>query len=172
MLFQHTVKSRLTLSVLAFFSLSNVFAQNQMQTKSVSSQTIAYASFKNDVNVYEVVQYQPEFEGGLSAFFTYLDTHVKTPPEAEKERADGRAFLSFVVNVDGSISNVTVRRTAYFKRLDDGRTVELDAEKDKALIDALNKEAIRVIMAMPKWKPGKQGAQAVRSTFSMPINFK
>ncbi len=172
MLFQHSFKSIATLPVLAFFSLSNVFAQNQMQTKSVAPQTIAYTSFKKDVNVYEVVQYQPEFDGGLSAFFKYLDTNVKTPPEAEKERVDGRAFLSFVVNVDGSISNVTVRRTAYFKRLDDGRTVELDATNDKALIDALNKEAIRVIMAMPKWKPGKQGAQAVRSAFSMPISFK
>ncbi len=172
MLFQHTVKSSATLSVLAFFSLSNVSAQNQMLTKSVPTQAIAYAPFKDDVNVYELAEHQAEFDGGLAAFFKYLDTNVKIPPEAQKVQADGRVFLSFVVNVDGSISNVTVRRYAYFKRADDGKTVELSAEIDQKLIEALNQAAIRVIKAMPKWKAGKQGEQAVRSVFSMPIIFK
>lgn len=172
MLFKHIAKRSAPLLILALSFSNQLSAQNQMLTKSVPTQIIAYAPFKDDVNVYELAQHQAEFDGGLAAFFKYLDANLKMPPEAQKVQADGRVFLSFVVNVDGGISNVTVRRFAYSKRLEDGRTAELDAETDKTLIEALNQEAVRVIKAMPKWKAGKQGEQAVRSVFSMPIIFK
>jgi periplasmic protein TonB len=172
MLSHYRFKNIGTLSVLAFFSLSNVFAQNQMQIKSASPQVIAYASFKDAVNVYEVAQHQAEFDGGLSAFFKYLSDNLKLPTEAQKARADGSVFVSFVVNTDGTISDAIIRRTAYFKRLNDGKTVELDVEKDKSIIESLNGEALRIVKTMPKWKPGRQGTQAVRSVFSMPIAFK
>ena len=131
----------------------------------------AISLIKDDMEVFKVVEQQPEFEGGLTAFFKYLNDNVQTPPEALKARVDGRAFMSFVVNVDGSISDVTVRRTAYIKRLSDDKTVAVDAKTDAAVIESLNKEAIRVMSAMPKWKPAKNGGQVVKSTFSMPVNF-
>ena len=131
----------------------------------------AISLIKDDMEVFKVVEQQPEFEGGLTAFFKYLNDNVQTPPEALKARVDGRAFMSFVVNVDGSISDVTVRRTAYIKRLSDDKTVAVDAKTDAAVIESLNKEAIRVMSAMPKWKPAKNGGQVVKSTFSMSVNF-
>jgi periplasmic protein TonB len=168
----HSTKCALALLAFTFFSLSTIFAQAQTQIRTVAPQVIAYATFKDDLNVYELAEHQAEFAGGLAAFFKYLEANVKLPAEAQKQRADGRAFLSFIVNIDGTVSKVTVVRNTYFKRLDNGSTAELDAEKDKALVDALNAEAIRVIKAMPTWKPGRQGGQAVRSVFSMPISFR
>lgn len=135
------------------------------------TQNTATSPVKDDMEVFKVVEQQPEFEGGLTAFFKYLNAHLQTPPEALKARVDGRAFMSFIVNVDGSISDVTVRRTTYIKRLSDDKTVSVDAKTDAAVIESLNKEAIRVMNAMPKWKPAKNGGQVVKSTFSMPVNF-
>jgi periplasmic protein TonB len=219
MLFQHVSKVARTLFVLSFFSLSNVFAQNLMQTKGDSSAAMAQTTIstssaipikqdstaqseplkavvtqsqmvvkgdatlktvvnsptkpiEDESNVYKFVDEQPEFEGGLTAFFKYVNANLQMPPEALKERVDGRAFLSFVVNTDGSISNVTVRRTTYTKRSTDDKVVEVDAQKDKTVIEALNNEAVRVITAMPKWKPGKQGGLVVRSAFAMPVSFQ
>ncbi len=126
---------------------------------------------EDDKNIFKVVDEQPEFKGGLAAFFKYLNTNVTTPTEALKERIEGRVTVSFVVNVDSTVSNVTVSRTALIKRTDDDKTVEADAEKNKVAIDALKAEAIRVIKAMPKWKPGKQEGKIVRSLFSMPVSF-
>ena len=126
---------------------------------------------EDDKNIFKVVDEQPEFNGGLAAFFKYLNANTATPPEALKKRIEGRVTVSFVVNVDSTVSNVTVSRTALIKRTDDDKTVEADAEKDKVAIDALKAEAIRVIKAMPKWKPGKQEGKIVRSLFSMPVSF-
>ena len=136
-----------------------------------TAQNTATSPIKDDLEVFKVAEEQPEFEGGLTAFFKYLNANLQTPPEALKARVDGRAFMSFIVNVDGSVSDVTVRRTAYIKRLSDDKTVPVDAKTDAAVIESLNKEAIRVMNAMPKWKPAKNGGQVVKSTFSMPVNF-
>jgi periplasmic protein TonB len=172
MLSHNFIKSSVALFAFTFFSLSQTSAQAQTQIRAIAPQAIAYATFKEELNVYEVAEHQAEFTGGLAAFFKYLDTNIKLPAEAQKLRVDGRAFLSFIVNMDGSIDKVTIIRNSYFKRLDDGKTVELDAEKDKAIVEALNAEAMRVIKTMPTWKPGRQGGQAVRSVFSMPICFR
>jgi periplasmic protein TonB len=172
MLSHNFIKSSVALFALTFFPLSQTSAQAQTQIRAIAPQAIAYATFKEELNVYEVAEHQAEFTGGLAAFFKYLDTNIKLPAEAQKLRVDGRAFLSFIVNTDGSIAKVTIIRNSYFKRLDDGKTVELDAENDKALVEALNAEAMRVIKTMPTWKPGRQGGQAVRSVFSMPISFR
>ena len=136
-----------------------------------TTQNTAISPVKDDMEIFKVVEQQPEFEGGLTAFFKYLNDNVQTPPEALKARVDGRVFMSFVVNVDGSISDVTVRRTAYIKRLSDDKTVAVDAKTDAVVIESLNKEAIRVLSAMPKWKPAKNGGQIVKSTSSMSVNF-
>lgn len=129
------------------------------------------SSTKDDMEVFKEVEQQAEFDGGLTAFFKYLNVNLLTPPEALKARIDGRAYMSFVVNVDGSISDVTVRRTTYIKRLSDDKTVAADPKTDEAVIEALNKEAIRVMRAMPKWKPAKNGGEVVKSTFTMSVNF-
>lgn len=145
--------------------------ETPMLIKKDSVLKVAPVVVEDDKNIFKVVEEQPEFNGGLAAFFKYLNANATTPPEALKERIEGRVTVSFVVNVDSTVSNVTINRTALIKRTSDDKTVEADAEKDKIAIDALKTEAIRVIKAMPKWKPGKQEGKIVRSLFAMPVSF-
>jgi periplasmic protein TonB len=99
---------------------------------------------------YVVVEQMPEFPGGESALRNYLSTSVKYPKIALENGIQGKVYISFVVDTNGGISNVKVTR---------------------GIDTALDKEAIRVIKAMPKWIPGKQNGQAVRVSFTLPINF-
>jgi len=98
-----------------------------------------------------VVEKMPEYPGGQEAMMRFLMNNVKYPADAIKNNIQGRVILQFVVNQDGSVSDVVVVR---------GVSSSLDAE------------AIRVIKAMPKWIPGTQKGKAVRVKYTMPINFK
>lgn len=99
---------------------------------------------------YVVVEQMPEFPGGESALQNYLRSSVKYPKIALENGIQGKVYISFVVDTNGGISNVKVTR---------------------GIDTALDKEAMRVIKAMPKWIPGKQNGQAVRVSFTLPINF-
>ena len=94
----------------------------------------------------------PEFPGGQQALFKFLSENVKYPVIAQENGIQGRVICQFVVNRDGSIVDVEVVRSAG------------DA--------SLDKEAVRVIKSMPKWKPGKQRGKAVRVKYTLPVNFK
>ena len=102
--------------------------------------------------VFVVVESMPEFPGGQQALFKYLSENVKYPVIAQENGIQGRVICQFVVNKDGSIVDVEVVRS--------GGDASLD------------KEAIRVIKSMPKWKPGKQRGKAVRVKYTLPVNFK
>ena len=102
--------------------------------------------------VFVVVESMPEFPGGQQALFKYLSENVKYPVIAQENGIQGRVICQFVVNKDGSIVDVEVVRS--------GGDASLD------------KEAIRVIKSMPKWKPGKQRGKAVRVKYTVPVNFK
>ena len=102
--------------------------------------------------VFVVVASMPEFPGGQQALFKYLSENVKYPVIAQENGIQGRVICQFVVNKDGSIVDVEVVRS--------GGDASLD------------KEAIRVIKSMPKWKPGKQRGKAVRVKYTVPVNFK
>ena len=93
----------------------------------------------------------PEFPGGTTALFDFINKNVKYPESARDKGIEGRVFVQFVVEKDGSLSSFTVLR---------GVSDELDAE------------AIRVLKAMPKWKPGMNDGKPVRVQFTMPFNFK
>ena len=122
---------------MAVFCLTTVSAQ-----KTVVSQ-------KND-QVFDVVEQMPEYPGGMQALFEFLKENIKYPEDAQKQKVEGRVLAKFVVETDGSISNIEVVKQAF---------------------PSLDAEAVRVIQAMPKWKPGRQKGQAVRVKFVMPINF-
>ena len=98
-----------------------------------------------------VVEQMPEYPGGMSALMKYLGDHVKYPTEAQKAKEQGRVILQFVVETDGSISNIKVVRSV------------------SPLLDA---EAIRVMSTMPKWKPGMQRGKVVRVKFTVPVTFQ
>lgn len=102
--------------------------------------------------VFVVVETMPEFPGGQQALFKYLSENVKYPVIAQENGIQGRVICQFVVNKDGSIVDVEVVRS--------GGDASLD------------KEALRVIKSMPKWKPGKQRGKAVRVKYTVPVNFR
>ena len=102
--------------------------------------------------VFVVVESMPEFPGGQQALFKYLSDNVKYPVIAQENGIQGRVICQFVVNKDGSIVDVEVVRSGGDPSLD--------------------KEAVRVIKSMPKWKPGKQRGKAVRVKYTVPVNFK
>ncbi len=102
--------------------------------------------------IFVVVESMPEFPGGQQALFKYLSENVKYPVIAQENGIQGRVICQFVVNKDGSIVDVEVVRSGGDPSLD--------------------KEAIRVIKSMPKWKPGKQRGKPVRVKYTVPVNFK
>ena len=102
-------------------------------------------------NVYDTVEQMPEFPGGMPAMIEFLQTNLKYPSDAKKQNVGGRVLVMFVVETDGSISNVRLA---------------------KKVFPSLDAEAVRVVKAMPKWNPGKEKGKPVRVNFSLPIVFK
>lgn len=101
--------------------------------------------------IFQVVEQMPEFPGGMSALMQYLGKNIKYPTIAQENGVQGRVIVQFVVNRDGTIVDPVVVRS----------------------VDPyLDKEAIRVIKAMPKWKPGQQRGKAVRVKYTVPVTFK
>lgn len=105
---------------------------------------------KDDEVVFTVVEEMPQFLGGDQALYKYLASSVKYPVAAQQKGTEGRVICQFIVDKDGKVTDPTVVR---------GVSTELDAE------------ALRVIRAMPLWKPGKQKGKAVNVKFTLPINF-
>ena len=129
--------------------------QRREQEKEIQEQEaskITRDEYEEDDVVFIVVESMPEFPGGQPALFQYLSENVKYPVLAQENGIQGRVICQFVVNRDGSISNVEVVRSGGDPSLD--------------------KEAIRVIKSMPRWKPGKQRGKTVRVKYTVPVNFK
>ena len=102
-------------------------------------------------HIFMVVEEMPEFPGGQAALMSFIAKSIKYPVVAQENGIQGRVTCSFVVNKDGSI---------------------VDAEVIRGIDPSLDKEALRVINTMPKWKPGKQRGKPVRVKFTVPINFR
>ena len=100
---------------------------------------------------YTVVEDQPEFPGGAAALYEYLSKNIKYPAICRENNIQGRAVVVFIVNRDGSI---------------------VEPEVVKSVNPMLDKEALRVISNMPKWKPGLQFGKPVRVKFTVPVNFR
>lgn len=131
------MKKLLFMSLMAMLGLTTVNAQ-----KTVVAQ-------KNQ-QVFDVVEQMPEYPGGMQALFEYLSQNLKYPEDAKQQKVEGRVIAIFVVETDGSISNVEVV---------------------KPVFPSLDAEAVRVLSDMPKWKPGMQSGKVVRVKYTVPINF-
>jgi len=105
----------------------------------------------NTDEVFKVVEVDPEFPGGEEALYKYLAENIKYPVMAKNNKVEGRVYITFVIEKDGNVSDAKVLRS--------------DNEE-------LNAEALRVINAMPKWKPGMQRGVPVRVQYNIPISFK
>ena len=133
--------------------------QEATGTESTQPETVAIDKISKNVEIndtiegqiYQVVEKQPEFPGGMTALMKYLRDNIRYPDEARKQNKQGRCFVSFVVETDGSISDITIKKSAGD--------------------EALDKEAMRVVSTMPKWKPGTQGGETVRVQFTLPISY-
>lgn len=98
-----------------------------------------------------MVEQKPEFNGGEAAMYKWLSDNIVYPSAASEEGVQGRVVVEFVVGKDGSITNVRVVRPRH---------------------PALDKEAVRVVKAMPKWIPGRNNGQPVKVTYTLPVTFK
>ncbi|MDQ0641675.1 protein TonB [Pedobacter sp. W3I1] len=106
----------------------------------------------DDNKVYDFVsiEKQPEFPGGISKFYGYLSKAIKYPPMAQENNVQGKVFLSFVVEKDGKLTDITVTR---------------------GLGSGTDEEAIRVLKASPRWNPGIQNGKPVRVKYNINVNF-
>ena len=132
------MKKFIIMSLMALFGLTTVSAQKTVVAK------------KNQ-QVFDVVEKMPEYPGGQAALFEYLQKNVKYPADAEKKKIEGRVLVTFVVNTDGSITDIEVVRKTF---------------------PSLDAEAVRVISGMPRWKPGEQKGQKVRVKYTVPLTFR
>ena len=101
--------------------------------------------------VFDVVEEMPSFPGGQGALMAFLSSNIKYPVVAQENGVQGRVIVGFVVERDGSITDVKVMRS---------------------VDPSLDREAQRVVKAMPRWKPGKQNGSAVRVKYTVPVVFR
>jgi TonB family protein len=106
----------------------------------------------NDVKVYDFVslETQPTFPGGMEKFYNYLKQNLRYPVDAKANKLEGKVFLSFIVEKDGSLMDIKV---------------------DRSLGQGTDEEAVRVLNASPKWQPGTQNGNAVRVKYNIPVSF-
>jgi periplasmic protein TonB len=109
------------------------------------------AAIQQEEEIMTKVDQQTVFPGGASAMYEYLGANIKYPNEAQKKNISGKVFLKFVVKKDGSIGDVEVL---------------------KGIGYGCDEESVRVVKAMPKWRPAKYKGKNVACYFNMPIVYK
>ena len=119
--------------------------------KNAGSNNDLQVSAPQDTLVFEVVEQPPRYPGGEIELMKYLQRNIKYPADAQKRNAQGRVIVNFIVEKDGSISNIRAVRS---------------------VDPSLDAEAIRVVGSMPKWEPAKQRGQAVRVRYTLPVIFR
>lgn len=117
---------------------------------------LAFACKKEDNQspsneVFQVVEVQAEFPNGNDKLLSWIASNIQYPQDAKDNKIEGKVSTRFVVEKDGTISEIIILRSLY---------------------PSLDEEAKRIIQSMPKWKPAKSNGKAVRSYFSLPIEFK
>ena len=105
----------------------------------------------DEPEVYMIVDEMPEFPGGDKELYQFIADNVKYPAEAKEKGIKGRVFVNFIVEPDGSVSDIKVLR---------------------GIGSGCDEEAVRVVESMPKFKPGIQYGEAVRVSYTVPVNFR
>ncbi len=112
--------------------------------------TVDQEEEEQEDEIFQVVEQDPEYPGGVDALYKFIQQNLKYPQLAKENNITGRVFVTFVVEKDGSVSNVKAARD---------------------IGGGCGAEAVRVIKSMPKWTPGKQRGKAVRAAYTLPVNF-
>ncbi|MDR2119816.1 MAG: energy transducer TonB [Tannerella sp.] len=131
--------------------LSSEDTQTDAQVQTYVPPAAVEEEEEDEQHIFQVVEKMPDFPGGQAAMLSFIQKTLRYPVVAAENGIHGRVTCSFVVNKDGTIVDIEVLRG-------------VDA--------SLDKEAIRVISAMPKWQPGEQRGKPVRVKFTIPINFR
>jgi periplasmic protein TonB len=126
--------------------------------------------------IFSQVDVAPEFNGGMQSMFKYLGGNIKYPKEARESKTEGTVYVSFIVEKDGSLSNLSLKRNipeivdtiVQINPNTYASTTKIVKRQDQTL----GAEAMRVISAMPKWTAGKKNGKAVRASYVLPIKFK
>ena len=126
--------------------------QEETPSAAPAARTTSAASSNNTGEIYQVVEVQPEFPGGMQALMKFLRDNIQYPRISRENNSQGKAYVNFVVNTDGSIQDVEIMKSSSDVYLD--------------------REAVRVVKSMPKWNPGKQAGKAVRVRFTLPVTFR
>jgi protein TonB len=106
---------------------------------------------EDDNKVFDMVEQNPSFPGGQGEMMAWISSHLKYPPIAAENGIEGKVIVQFVVGKNGSIRDAVIMRS---------------------LNPSCDKEALRVVNAMPRWQPGKQNGREVSVKFTLPIQFK
>jgi len=109
------------------------------------------ATAQVDDNIYSLVDQQPTYPGGMSAFFKYIQSNLQYPSAAKAAGIEGRVFVEYVIEKDGSVTGAKVL---------------------KGLNSECDKEALRLISNSEKWMAGKIDGKKVRVKMALPLNFK
>ena len=117
----------------------------------VNTNAMAQSKKTSNDKVFEKVEDMPEFPGGEQAMMDFVGKNVQYPKEAMEKEISGRVLVGFIVEKDGSVNEVKIVR---------------------GIGGGCDEEAVRVVKAMPKWKPGKEKGKPVRVIYMMPIFFK
>ncbi len=131
--------ARLLTFAIALFGFTPINYANEIPTDST-----------NKGMIFDMPEQMPKFPGGGDAMEQFINDNIKYPAEAKSKNIQGKVYVQFIVEKDGSISEVSIRRGAH-KSLDD--------------------EAIRVVKLMPNWEPGAMRGKKVRVRYTLPITF-
>lgn len=112
--------------------------------------SITQALAQTKEKVYTTVTQQAEFPGGMEALYKYLAKNIHYPEAARNKNVQGKVFLTFIVEKNGSLSDIKVV---------------------KGVGSGCDEESVRVIKASPKWHPGKEKGKVVRQSYTIPISF-
>ena len=126
-------------------------SENNTENKTEVSKEQQYTKQEAVEEAFTVVEQMPKYSGGKEAMFKFIAENTNYPEEARKQGVSGKVLVSFVVEKDGSITNIDVLR---------------------GIGSGCNEEAKRVVSIMPNWEPGYQRGKAVRVKFNLPFNFK
>ena len=153
------IKALLTLPLFALLLFANCKSNGNDKsaekkaveaTETVETQAVETVA-TDDSEVYGAVEVMPEYPGGTTAMYEFIQKTLKYPESAKDKGLEGKVFISFVVEKDGSLSSVQVLR---------------------GVCDEIDAEAVRVLKMMPKWKPGMNNGEPVRVQYTMPFKFQ
>ena len=167
--------------------------QMELRTKKVAAnadepavKTVVQTLYEADDNIYATVEHMPEYSGGEAALYQFIAQNIRYPKAALEWGVQGRVFVHFIVEKDGTLSNISASKVidpesgqeladvvvmAYRQK---PTPEQIEAAKHRAEgVKALKGEAERAVKALPeRWKPGRQHGQPVRVSFHLPVSFR